>query len=464
MVFGSKNANAAAVSGPPLHVRWWKRPWVNFCTLPALGLGVITIFSPNPRLHSTVGADVPARGVRASSAIATGTGRAIEYFMARVLRDPEDHRSQNQLAELYLQRVRDTGQEEYLAPARKAAQASLAAVPAERNRGGLAALARTELAGHHFNEAKDHALRMVSLHPGEPDAYAILGDAWLELGDYARANEALHLYQDAGDTVASETRLARVAFLEGHPDRARDHFTAALVRLREVRSSPPEMVAWCCWQLGETAFSTGDYPSAERHYGEALVVVPEYFPALASLGRVCAARGSFPEAISRYVHAFRLRPAADYAAALGDLHQLSGKPDEAATHYAMVEELADHSRKIHGQPFNRQLALFYADHDIKAEEAYSLATSEYAVRQDIYGADAVAWTALKAGRLAEAEAASKESLRLGTRDAKLLYHAGMIARGAGHRAASADYLTSALTLSPGFDALQSRAAIKALQP
>ena len=50
-------------------------------------------------------------------------------------------------------------------------------------------------------------------------------------------------------------------------------------------------------------------------------------------------------------------------------------------------------------------ALFYADHDLKAEEAYTHATKEYAVRHDIYGADALAWTALKAGRLLEAQAA-----------------------------------------------------------
>ena len=75
---------------------------------------------------------------------------------------------------------------------------------------------------------------------------------------------------------------------------------------------------------------------------------------------------------------------------------------------------------------------FCADHGIKTEEAYENALKEYAGRRDIYGADALAWTALKAGRVAEAQTAITEALRLGTRDARLFYHAGMIARAAGN--------------------------------
>ena len=43
----------------------------------------------------------------------------------------------------------------------------------------------------------------------------------------------------------------------------------------------------------------------------------------------------------------------------------------------------------------------------------------------------MAWTALKAGKIVEAQAAMQEALRLETRDARLFYHAGMIAEVAG---------------------------------
>jgi Tfp pilus assembly protein PilF len=146
---------------------------------------------------------------------------------------------------------------------------------------------------------------------------------------------------------------------------------------------------------------------------------------------------------------------------LGDLYKLAGRDKEAEAEYALVEQIA-HLNQVNGALYNRQQALFYADHDINTEEAYANALKEYAARRDIYGADAVAWTALKAGKVAEARAAIKEALRLDTQDARLFYHAGMIARAADDRSAAGDYLSRALALNPQFDPLQASIARRAL--
>ena len=146
---------------------------------------------------------------------------------------------------------------------------------------------------------------------------------------------------------------------------------------------------------------------------------------------------------------------------LGICINLTGREQEATAQYALVERIAQ-LETVNGSLYNRQLALFYADHDHKPEEAYTNAMKEYAVRRDIYGADAVAWTALKANKIAEAKSAIKEALRLGTQDARILYHAGMIAAAAGERVRAREYLIQALTLSPGFDPLQASIARKAL--
>jgi len=110
--------------------------------------------------------------------------------------------------------------------------------------------------------------------------------------------------------------------------------------------------------------------------------------------------------------------------------------------------------ELNGALYNRQLALFYADHDLRVDEAYKLAATEYVTRKDIHGADALAWTALKADKLIEAKTAIKDALRLGTNDAKLFYHAGMIEKAAGNKVGAADYLQKALKLNPAFDPLQ----------
>ena len=397
------------------------------------------------------------------------TESAIRFYSERVRRDPEDIHSQNALAEYYLQRVRSSGNEDYLPLALAAARASLNSVEAGRNIGGLAALAHAELANHSFAEARAHALELTRLQPSKSEPYAILGDANLELGNYDEAAAAFREMQSRSEPeVATETRLARLAFLRGSPEEARQHFAAALALLLAQAEPPNETIAWCRWQLGETAFALGEYPTAEHHYRQALETAPNYFRALGAMGRVRAAVGDVPAAIRYYEEATRVVPVADFMAALGDLYQLSGRTKEAAVRYELVEQLGEHSRKVHGTPFDRRVALFYADHDVKTAEGYALARAEWeAGRRDIYGADALAWTALKSGHIPEAQAAMNEALRLGTRDARLFYHAGMIAHAAGDESAAAVYLERALALNPQFDPMQSlvaRKVQKALEP
>lgn len=392
---------------------------------------------------------------------------AIRFLEDRVKRDPDDIIAYNKLAGYYLQRLRDTGSLNYLDLASRAAHASLNAISADiGNTGGLTALAHVEYASHEFAAARDHARALLQRDAGKSYPYQILGDSLLELGDYDGAAAIFKLLEHQHDGSISgalgiEVRLARLAWLRGETEAAVKHFSTALISALALDPAPRETVAWCRWELGETAFSTGDYGTAERHYRDALITFPDYYRALASLGRVRAAQGDLPGAIAQYEYAIRILPDPTLVAALGDLYKLSSREKEASAQYELVEHIARLSA-TNGVIYNRQLALFYADHDLKAEEAYASAAREYAVRRDIYGADAVAWTALKAGRLAEAQSAIKEALRLGTRDAKLFYHAGMISRAAGDSVAARNYLERALKLNPQFDSIQALNARAAL--
>ena len=392
--------------------------------------------------------------------------QTILFLEERTKADPEDFIAQNKLAGYYLQQVRETGDLTYLKLAAHASQASVATLQPEHNLDGLAELTQVELTSHEFATARDHALQLIQLQPDKSFPRQMFGDALLELGQYDEAKKAYWLMEQFGGVqgltrVASEQRIARMALLRGEPGSAAEHFRKAL-RMALVTPSPQrETVAWCRWQLGETAFLSGDYSQAEKHYRDALITFPNYFRALASLGRVRAARGDLSEAAEQYEKAINIFPDPSYVAALGDIYHLLGREQDAATQYKLVQVIA-HLSTVAGNLYNRQEALFYADHDLQPEKAYENAIQEYSVRKDIYGADAVAWAALKARKLAEAQAAMKDAMRLGTRDSRLLYHAGMIAQAAGDRAAAASFLKQALDLSPEFDPLQARVARKAL--
>lgn len=391
---------------------------------------------------------------------------SVHWLEARTRRDPDDTMALNMLGNRYLQRMRESGNATYVQLASGVADSSLASLPAERNTGALNVLTQVEFATHDFIAARDHARQLTQLNPEEAYPYEILGDALLELGDYPQADATFQKMQqtDAFEPltrVGMEQRLARMAALRGDPQAAKRRLVVALTLALSRPAPPREAVAWYWWQLGEVAFSIGHYAEAEHDDRAALTTFPGYFRAIASLGRVRAARGDLHGAIQQYEAAVRILPDPSFLAALGDLYTRAQRAADAKRQYQLIEAIA-RLGAAGGSLYNRQLALYYADHDLKPAEAYAMARREYAVRRDIYGADALAWTALKVGKLAEAQAAVAEALRLNTLDAKLLYHAAMISRAAGDTSAAREYLERVVKLNPQFDPLQGAIAREVL--
>ena len=100
--------------------------------------------------------------------------------------------------------------------------------------------------------------------------------------------------------------------------------------------------------------------------------------------------------------------------------------------------------------YNRELAYFYADHDIKPKEGLELALRELEYRRDMYAYDVVAWNLYRNGKFEEARTAIDQALRLGTQDAKLFFHAGMIYSSLGEKTKAKEFLSGALAINPYF--------------
>jgi len=435
------------------------------CSVAALAALVLTACNGRP---STKDSPIQVRpGVALPSDLAATEG-AVRFLENRVRLDPEDHIAYNKLGAYYLQLQRETGSLSYIELASKAAKGSLASLPPEHNTDGLLLTAQVEYAEHDFTSARDHSRQLAELEPGKSYPFNTLGDALLELGDYDGATAAFQQMERlaAGiggmTSVAVDQRLARYAALRGDVDHARRYLDNALRTCLALPAPPRETTAWCYWQLGDLAFSVGDNTSADACYQNALTAFPDYFRALASLGRLRAAQGDLDGGIALYEQATRLVPDPAFIAALGDLYKLKGRDREAAAQYGLVEQIG-HLSALNGFLYNRQLALFYADHDLKAEDAYQNARREYEVRKDVYGSDTLAWAALKSGKLKEAESAAKEALKLGTKDPRIWYHAGMIALAEGDVTSARDYLNRSLELNQQFDPLQAALAKHALE-
>ena len=111
---------------------------------------------------------------------------------------------------------------------------------------------------------------------------------------------------------------------------------------------------------------------------------------------------------------------------------------------------------------NRDLALFYADHDMKLAEALDLAQKEFEVRHDIYTWDALAWAFYKNGKYWKRPKRSR-AMRPGTRDALLLFHAGMIAKGLGQHALAKESCRLHSTSIPSFHVIYAGVAAAATE-
>ena len=111
---------------------------------------------------------------------------------------------------------------------------------------------------------------------------------------------------------------------------------------------------------------------AEASFRAALAAWPRSYTALAGLARTRAARGDTAEAISLYQQAAAIVPQPRRLAALGDLYALAGRTAEAQQQYDTVRAIATLAA-VNRQVYNRELALFDANHGVEPAEALRLA-------------------------------------------------------------------------------------------
>jgi tetratricopeptide (TPR) repeat protein len=227
-------------------------------------------------------------------------------------------------------------------------------------------------------------------------------------------------------------------------------------------SRSPENIAWCLVDLGNMELKIGRSADAAQAYQTALKLFPGYHPALAGMGKLHAQAGKLADAIEFYLKAEAAVPLPDYSAALEDLYDASGKPEEArkqAARLAVIERMDQAA----GFNANRNLALAYADHGRNLEQALAMVHEEMKTRRDIYEQDALAWVLYQSKQYAEAQKASEKALELGTPEPNFYYHAGMISAALGDSAAARKHLERALALNPNFDLKQAAAARAALK-
>lgn len=381
--------------------------------------------------------------------------RQLQAARAVVRSNESDPKGYNLLAAAYMQKAREAEDFGLNAKALEALDRSLKIAP--DNYDALKLRAKVLLTFHRFEEGLETARRAQRINPGDHDNYGAMTDAQEELGDYPAAVEAAQRMVDLRPDTSSYARVSYLRWLHGDTAGAVE---AMRVAAQSANPADPERVAWCHVQLGDALLNTGRAEEAEREFDRALFVFPKYGAALSAKARARVAAGDLEGAREIYRREYETAPSADTALALGDIHARLGRADEAQKYYAAFESLEVGNATAENDMHH--LVAYWTDHDKNLDEALALARKERARRKDVYTCDTLAWALYKKGLHAEAKAASDEALRLGTRDPRLLYHAGMIAHALGDRARGAEYLKQALAANPSFDVLQAEVARRTL--
>jgi tetratricopeptide (TPR) repeat protein len=334
--------------------------------------------------------------------------------------DAADTSAALRLAEVLLRTARVETDAAHALEAERVLKTVLKHEPGEYS--ALKMLGAVYLAQHRFADAAGSAQRAIAVNPDDAWNYGVLGDAYVELGDYERAFDAFDTMVARRPDAASYARVAYAYELQGRLGDALRHMRIAA---EATSAHDPESLAWHYSQLGNLLLQMGRVDAAAREFARGSHAFPGHPYARSGLARVAVARGDYGRAIDLYRALMADAPTPELAASIGDILAFRGDAGGAQKMYEQAEAL-EREGWASEEPQPGALARMLAERSLKATEAVTLAEEAAQTRSDIYTMDALAWAYFQAGRLQDAHAASRKARRTGTADRRILCHARAI--------------------------------------
>ncbi|HKY07755.1 MAG TPA: tetratricopeptide repeat protein, partial [Candidatus Binatia bacterium] len=264
----------------------------------------------------------------------TKSDNQITYYQQLLRRSPRNANAYVGLSDALIRKARESGDPGYFTRAEDALKMTLQLTP--QNAGALRHMAYVYYSRHAFAPAVLYARKAIEINSEDGHAYGVLGDALLELGQYAEARAAYAYMMELDQSLYSYSRLAGLKSLSGDSPGAIADLKRA-VATGKATQQPAESVAWAEWQLGMEYFAMGELQNAEEHFQQSLATQTNYYRALSGLAQVRAAQKRYDEAVDLYQKAIAILPMPEYAAALGEVYEKIGNSQSARRHYELVE-------------------------------------------------------------------------------------------------------------------------------
>jgi len=264
----------------------------------------------------------------------------------------------------------------------------------------------------------------------------LLGDVLMEQGKLADAVEAYQEMMHQKPSPQAYSRAAHVRWLTGD--------LAGAIEMMQMAtgagsSRNAEAAAWAYVRLALYELQVDQRQHVADHLAAALALQPDYAPALLARGRLLLAQEKPTEAVAPLTRAAQLNPLPEYQWVLMEALRAVGRVEAAeAVETQLMQRGAVDDR--------RTFALYLATVGRDLETALRLAEEELNVRADVFTLDTLAWALRAAGRYQEARAFSARALAENTQDARLFYHAGVIAAAAGQHEEAARWFAKATAM------------------
>lgn len=417
------------------------------------------------------------------------TDREIAFHLERVKNDPKGALGWAMLSEAYLAKSRERDDDSAAIEAESAARKSLEARRRNNSRAATR-LSQALLEQHRFSEGLEAAKLAVELEPDSESAKRLVAEIHLELGNYGDFKKSLAKLNAPASDPSGAVLLARWEELQGNNKEAERLWRQAAKSAEIASVSSPGTTAWFKTKLGEALFRFGKIEESEKTLNEALQLDPGNYKALAEMTRLKAGTGDWAQVIKWGEKTLRTAKMTDIQGLVADGYRLTGNPAKAEEIYSQIdranatpEMLAMKNHKTahsHAKSatkrhtHDRLYSMFLSDHARHPFLAHHAAEEDLGSRKDIYAYDTFAWGTYQYWKnipasvtgegdalLDEAEAAMEKALSTGVKDAKVLFHAGMIFWKQ-DRTRAAGYLREALAINPHFHALQAQEAQSAL--
>jgi tetratricopeptide (TPR) repeat protein len=413
----------------------------------ALAVGAWPYFVAN-RTASAVAAGVPtAAPVNRDDLTRDAQVAFWEHAVGQRLRG--DVLSPRNLSEQYLQRYRERGDLGDAVRALAMAQREERVAPHAPQADG--AMASALLVLHRFAEARAYVRDAErNSAPDAPELLTREAALDMELGQYDAVPHLLARIKEADRDISSETVEARYDELTGHLAAAGGLLQRAMADYdAHYPEASAQARAWYHYRAGEVAFELGHVDEAVADERTALDMFPNLAPADNALARFELARHRWRDALDAATKGSDIVPLPETLGYKADAERGLGDAGAAAQTQDLIVaiERIGNAYRVN----DRLIAIYYSEHGIRLDDALRIARREIAVRHDeIYAQDALAWAAAMDGHWDEARAAMTRAIRYDTEDARLQFHAGIIALHFGRRAEARRRLERALALNPEF--------------